>query len=744
MIDLRWCDLLFSEGLEEFDECSKTEHFKKLEQLYSIEDKPHGQNIADDILSKSIDTLITRMPILKASSTDNAQLYSRFGTPFAFPPSHSSKKSSLSPINKRGLPDVRSSQSSVRPKRQKSSLKAPRRSNLSASDCEFPELITTSKCQNESICDDSECEVPPCNDPGCDGNNLICVYGDNCNVPTACEENCFERQNKSKSLYEGNWVGGGLEKVDQYKSRQVCPNVLTSYHSTSVSSPTLTLLSNNSPTVFSAQAEQSNSDGSFSPLNSHNDSCDFSYNHVEACLTQANSAIPHNLCSHSWDSPSRFPLSGEHSFTFQCPWLNCSRVIENGEQWNSHFYQEHIDPQMIYSCPLQTDICSATMATDPLAHLQTYHGFNFTPNQNGYRCPSEACQNNTESFSPLSFHDHLCHNHASPGSGQLQCRLWACGNWFDDPDKLLTHAMQNHTIPVWGKSMKEHSSPDELCSPVYQSNSNLEVNLESVNDQTTTKDLGGNGEQEEKDGVDVGPLICQQEQANSNQTKCSPMKTSFSTTRYALHHCQWKDLSGNICRMRFPTENDLQNHVKDSHLEPLDVKTGYYCRWDKCTREVKLGSKGGFSQRGKLERHMATHTNFKCSSCDICGASFSAPQAMRQHRRLHTGERPWKCQHCDKTFTQQSACTVHERTHTNEKPLECPICFKRFSESSNLTKHRKTHGERGAHVCTVAKCGKSFHRYDQLKRHLLTHLNSIKTEDKTMSCPIDELKTNTK
>ncbi|KAL2067385.1 hypothetical protein VTL71DRAFT_1810 [Oculimacula yallundae] len=358
-----------------------------------------------------------------------------------------------------------------------------------------------------------------------------------------------------------------------------------------------------------------------------------------------------------------------------CGWDGCDFVCMSHEEWVAHFHSAHIDTQMQFGCPIPADNCPPTMDTNPFDHLQTVHGYDFDFSSGTFSCPATTCPPDQTYGSPRMFHDHLDHYHATPVQGSLQCRLQTCGTVFDDPNQFFSH-MTDHLQGSFGKS----DEIDLLAQSTSAPNALLEP---------TTKT-------ESSDNVEIP------------------------------HMCMWKSPDGSCCNYEGTSASNLQDHVKDQHLSSLGKSTGYICQWDGCRRDSNLGDKSGFSQRGKLERHMATHTGFKCSVCDVCGQFFSAPQALRQHKLLHTGEKPWKCKHCDKRFPQQSACTIHERTHTNEKPLECNICGKKFSESSNLAKHRKIHGEKGLHACPVSGCGKSFHRLDQLKRHALTHDKPVK------------------
>ncbi|KAI6250429.1 Zinc-responsive transcriptional regulator ZAP1 [Erysiphe necator] len=707
-MDSKWCDSLLSEAGMELDTLGLNELLRKAEY--------YNQTFGEDSFGNSLDILLPDATFNSASTTDD----SSHGFCLGLPTGRYLRKPKTQTTAKLYKPNSKSLSITNRNKRRR--INNPSNRSSSPTKSEYSDLETR-YCPIDVICDDSKCDMLPCSEPGCEGNEIIaCNYGENCTAPAACTEDCFDRQN-TQSISPQRWLMSKVNKNENLKQLQNYSDLFTSYIVTPTSpSPTTPLLSNDS-TIYSPKAELPTPRGPFSPRTSYQDSSDISYGQNKTLYGESTRQTSCNDFDQSWSNPDQYSGQQNEFTSFQCPWLNCSRMIETTEQWNEHFHQEHIDPQMVYTCPLQTDSCPPIMAANSLEHLETDHGFNFSFNdQNGYRCPSQNCQQNMELFNNISFHDHMDIAHATPSAGQLQCRLWACGNWFDDPSELVSHAMQNHRIPVWSKPIDDQISTPEPSPLSFQ------VEDQNQEENNPANEIVAEEARKNKGIFNQVSLTLQgSDIKSSNNNPPTKMISEVGAEKYTAHRCLWKDSHGILCGKNCASENELQNHIKGSHLESLDNKTGYFCRWDGCIRECKLGPKAGFTQRGKLERHMATHTNFKCSTCDICGVSFSAPQAMRQHRRLHTGERPWKCRHCSKTFTQQSACTVHERTHTNEKPLECPICFKRFSESSNLTKHRKTHGERGAHVCIYSRCGKTFHRYDQLKRHLLTHTNGSKS-----------------
>lgn len=77
-----------------------------------------------------------------------------------------------------------------------------------------------------------------------------------------------------------------------------------------------------------------------------------------------------------------------------------------------------------------------------------------------------------------------------------------------------------------------------------------------------------------------------------------------------VRRCEWEDRGSSaevrVCGKEFGSTEELQRHAKEAHIAALKKKTGYYCRWAGCGRKER-----GFSQKGKVERHMQTHTGCK-------------------------------------------------------------------------------------------------------------------------------------
>ncbi|KAG4442769.1 hypothetical protein IFR05_001786 [Cadophora sp. M221] len=520
-----------------------------------------------------------------------------------------------------------------------------------------------SSCSGGTVCDEPYCS--PCDEVNCVGTEVEVCSVASCSKP-ACRDECLSTAFQTQtSLSNGAEVTEGILSnlnPPPWNAQQGVGQYRTSSFKIDPA------IIDPSPTTTPSMANNSETPGSPYPTiptpqsNMFDQQAPYS---SPATGELSGTGAMFSGSSEQWTDNSY----GSVPEVLPCGWEGCNYVCMSHEEWVSHFHSAHIDTQMQFGCPIPADNCPPTMDTNPFDHLQTVHGYDFDFSSGGFSCPATTCPPDQTYGSTRMFHDHLDHYHATPVQGSLQCRLQTCGTVFDDQNQFFSH-------------MTDH--------------------------------LQGLSKTEEIDLLD----------SSTSAPSAMPVSASKAEPSESVnipHLCMWKSRDGDCCNYEGTSASNLQDHVKDQHLSALGKSTGYICQWDGCRRDSNLGDKSGFSQRGKLERHMATHTGFKCSVCPTCGQFFSAPQALRQHILLHTGEKPWKCKHCDKRFPQQSACTIHERTHTNEKPLECNICGKRFSESSNLAKHRKIHGEKGLHVCPVSGCGKSFHRLDQLKRHALTH-----------------------
>ena len=249
---------------------------------------------------------------------------------------------------------------------------------------------------------------------------------------------------------------------------------------------------------------------------------------------------------------STFDDANLGSGSFNCAWAECQRPFSTQEEWSYHLHQAHVDPQMTFDCPLQLGTCPSNLSSHPLDHLQVAHGFDFS--YNNYSCPAPACPEDETFCNPAMLHNHFDQAHANPASGLLFCQWNACNSTFTGQRDLLYHLTDEHHLVYPTQTPSVGHGPNH---PETIQNSNAIPN-------------------EELSEVESG---------------CS---------------CQWNTASG-ICGVVCENPKELQDHITGKHLKSLNKSTGYYCRWNKCNR-AKFGDKAGFSQRGKLIRHMQTHT----------------------------------------------------------------------------------------------------------------------------------------
>jgi uncharacterized Zn-finger protein len=98
----------------------------------------------------------------------------------------------------------------------------------------------------------------------------------------------------------------------------------------------------------------------------------------------------------------------------------------------------------------------------------------------------------------------------------------------------------------------------------------------------------------------------------------------------------------------------------------------------------------------KKEHHQQQHIKTpKIFTCNVCDKKFGYKHVLQNHEKTHTGEKSYACSVCNKHFRRDHHLKVHMRLHTNERPYHCtyPQCNRQFVQVANLRRHMKTHNE---------------------------------------------------
>lgn len=250
------------------------------------------------------------------------------------------------------------------------------------------------------------------------------------------------------------------------------------------------------------------------------------------------------------------PSSNNGSFNVSCRWDACDQAtFPSQDDWISHFHQNHLDPQLTFSCPITGEDVPLTSEFNMLDHLENGHGYSFM-NENSLSCPAITCDQTETYCDPSRLHNHFDQAHAMPTGGNLLCRLDGCETRFSDVETLIGHINEFH---------------DE------------EIPIPSI------------------DGLQQSSVLAN----NSKPENGNP-------DHGLAHCCKWMTGSS-TCEKICNSEVALHNHIANDHLNMLDKTSGYHCQWQGCGRLDRRAEKSGFSQRGKLERHMATHTGCRQS-----------------------------------------------------------------------------------------------------------------------------------
>lgn len=451
-------------------------------------------------------------------------------------------------------------------------------------------MQTNSHAEETKSCTDCACDIPVCPCPDETAQNPRVQI----NCPVVPAETRLQDWNNSvqsawtpptpqPSFQNGNGQSGNTRNYNNYQSFGGF-----AYDSAHVSSASMTpSMANNTSTPFSQ-----NSSLPASNLQ-HFDTQTNGYNSSLADLSGAGA-----LFQPSWHNSSMNTANND-MFGIKCGWDGCEEILESNRLLLRHCLKTHVPPQMGFTCPIQPNLCPPNIGPDPIDHLRVDHGFDFDFLDQGWTCPAPDCAPDQVLDDPITFQHHLVEAHTKPSQGVLWCEIQHCDTSFKDLDQFSQHLTHQHL-----------ETPEDIdLGPQPNQAPSASVATDVLKDAVTDATFSSKSSSEERLSRELSSQESSQEENQETDQKVSSQKPQVEDDG---HTCKWLVANKGACGCTFDSASKLQEHIVQGHLSGLDKTTGYKCCWEGCRREAKKGNENsGFSQRGKLERHMATHTNCK-------------------------------------------------------------------------------------------------------------------------------------
>ena len=247
---------------------------------------------------------------------------------------------------------------------------------------------------------------------------------------------------------------------------------------------------------------------------------------------------------------------------------------------------------------------------------------------------------------------------------------------------------------------------------------------------------------------------------NPSEGQCGQCEKAFiNRHQLAIHKQQQhrdKKSSCDQCHLKFRNDGDKNKHIERTHLKLKNVSC------DKCSYQgfsidhlrIHIINKHSnfkpykcelcpmaFPRIGGLYNHSETHENSlktsKDNPCQICGKMFKSGQGSERCAKKHKLEGNFECpiDNCDEKFNNMGKLKRHQqKAHSGDNPPKhkiypCHNCDKSFKTRADLKRHVTFVHEKPEKNITCLLCPQMFNSDRHLKRHSLTHSNTI------LKCP---------
>lgn len=125
-------------------------------------------------------------------------------------------------------------------------------------------------------------------------------------------------------------------------------------------------------------------------------------------------------------------------------------------------------------------------------------------------------------------------------------------------------------------------------------------------------------------------------------------------------------------------------------------------------------------RRGASARPKCLRVKAKLFKCTFCKKGYCNQNTLWNHAVVHRSD--YCCSWCLREFTEKAEFDEHKKI-CHKRLYECYLCKKLWKDYTTLESHMRVHSGVKPFRCSFAKCGKSFKRKDNLRKHeLVVHM----------------------